>query len=159
MMNIFNQFRIQHQGIMSTQGRIGRFTYCAWTFVILLLVSIFWIGILKCMEHGLIQREYLVNMQLTLMVITLIFVQGFQMIISIKRLHDRNLSGWYWLFNFVPFANLWLFINLTFLPGISNENKYGPQRATTNFETIMAWLSIIIYSSIILFAVIMLSKR
>ena len=41
-------------------------------------------------------------------------------IISIKRLHDRDHSGWYWLIMLIPFVNIVFFLYLLFAP--SSEN-------------------------------------
>jgi uncharacterized membrane protein YhaH (DUF805 family) len=43
----------------------------------------------------------------------------------IKRLHDRNHSGWYMLLMFVPLVNIWVSIQLYLLRGTQGENKYG----------------------------------
>ena len=44
-----------------------------------------------------------------------------------KRLHDRNLSGWWVLLGFLPvIGNAWLLINLGVLRGSEGENRYGP---------------------------------
>ena len=61
--------------------------------------------------------------------------------LHIKRLHDRNKSGWYWLLYFGPFITifaifdefhavslllaLWGFIEIHFLPGTQGLNRYG----------------------------------
>ena len=45
--------------------------------------------------------------------------------ISIKRLHDRNRSGWFYLLLFVPIANIWIFIELAFLKGTDGHNNFG----------------------------------
>ena len=44
-----------------------------------------------------------------------------------KRLHDRNLSGWWVLLGFLPvIGNAWLLLNLGVLRGSDGENRYGP---------------------------------
>lgn len=45
---------------------------------------------------------------------------------SVRRLHDRNKSGWWILLYFVPVVgHLWLFLELGVLPGTSGPNRYG----------------------------------
>ena len=44
----------------------------------------------------------------------------------VKRMHDRNRSGWWCLLYFVPIANIWLAIQFL-LPGTTGRNRYGPQ--------------------------------
>jgi uncharacterized membrane protein YhaH (DUF805 family) len=45
--------------------------------------------------------------------------------IYIKRAHDRGRSGWFILLGLVPLVNIWVLIELLFLPGTSGENTYG----------------------------------
>ena len=45
--------------------------------------------------------------------------------VSIRRLHDANLSGWFYLVGFIPCGGLFLFI-LMLLPGTAGDNNYGP---------------------------------
>ena len=47
--------------------------------------------------------------------------------VGIKRLHDRDMSGWFMLLILVPFIGwLALLVIIGFLPGTQGENKYGP---------------------------------
>lgn len=47
-------------------------------------------------------------------------------VISIKRAHDLNLSGYFVLLSLIPLVNLWVFIKLGFFKGTSQANAYGP---------------------------------
>ena len=47
--------------------------------------------------------------------------------INVKRLHDRDKSGWWYLLMFLPLIGpLWLFVELGFLAGSTGTNDYGP---------------------------------
>ena len=47
--------------------------------------------------------------------------------IGVKRLHDRDKSGWWVLINLVPvIGNLWYLIQCGFLKGTEGPNKFGP---------------------------------
>ena len=46
--------------------------------------------------------------------------------LMIRRLHDVNLSGYFVLLNFIPLANLGLFLYLFMKKGTPAENSYGP---------------------------------
>ncbi|HEX3883485.1 MAG TPA: DUF805 domain-containing protein [Stellaceae bacterium] len=50
--------------------------------------------------------------------------------VSIKRVHDRGRSGWFILLMVVPFLNIWVMIEMLFLPGTSGNNGYGADPAT-----------------------------
>lgn len=45
---------------------------------------------------------------------------------TVKRLHDRDRSGWWTLLGFIPFINLWLFIECVGMKGTPGENRFGP---------------------------------
>ena len=46
--------------------------------------------------------------------------------IAVKRLHDLDKSGWYYLLVLVPLVNLILGLCLLFVPGTRGSNEYGP---------------------------------
>jgi len=47
--------------------------------------------------------------------------------VSVKRWHDRGISGWAVLINLIPFIGFFIALHQTgFLPGDSGPNKYGP---------------------------------
>jgi len=46
--------------------------------------------------------------------------------ISVRRLHDIDKSGWWYLINCVPCAGYIVFLVFLCLPGTSGSNKYGP---------------------------------
>jgi uncharacterized membrane protein YhaH (DUF805 family) len=47
--------------------------------------------------------------------------------VMVRRLHDMNRSGWWWLLVFIPFANWLFFIALCFVGGTRGYNDYGPR--------------------------------
>jgi len=59
---------------------------------------------------------------LIFMVIVLAFILP-SIAVSVRRLHDRDLSGWFYLLSFVPFGGLVLFIFYV-LPGTPGPNRY-----------------------------------
>ena len=46
--------------------------------------------------------------------------------LSIRRLHDCDKSGYWYFLALVPIVNLVLWLYLLFQPGTAGENKYGP---------------------------------
>lgn len=44
----------------------------------------------------------------------------------VKRLHDRDESGWWSLVYFIPVVCLWVFIKCGFLKGTPGPNRFGP---------------------------------
>ena len=45
--------------------------------------------------------------------------------VSVRRLHDINMSGWLYLLIFVPFGSIAIFV-FTVIPGTRGANRYGP---------------------------------
>ena len=43
----------------------------------------------------------------------------------VKRLHDRNKSGTWLLFGLIPFAGLWIIVELACLPGVTENNRFA----------------------------------
>lgn len=49
--------------------------------------------------------------------------------VTIKRLHDRDRSGWFMLIALIPFIGpLWLFVETGFLAGTQGPNRFGAER-------------------------------
>ncbi|HVO43232.1 MAG TPA: zinc-ribbon domain-containing protein [Aggregatilineales bacterium] len=47
--------------------------------------------------------------------------------LTVKRLHDRDSSGWWMFLALIPFVGaIWLFVETALMPGTRGPNKYGP---------------------------------
>ncbi|MCY4642540.1 MAG: DUF805 domain-containing protein [Gammaproteobacteria bacterium] len=46
--------------------------------------------------------------------------------VSVRRLHDRNVSGWWMLLNLVPIVGIIPTLILFILPGTKGANRFGP---------------------------------
>lgn len=58
-------------------------------------------------------------------------VNGVAIMVSVKRCHDRNHSGWFLLICFIPaIGPLWLLVDLGFLRGTAGANRFGPDPVT-----------------------------
>ena len=50
----------------------------------------------------------------------------FNLVVLIKRWHDRDKQAWYVLILFIPLIGpIWTFVELGFLAGTDGENRYG----------------------------------
>ncbi|MBB1249167.1 MULTISPECIES: DUF805 domain-containing protein [unclassified Rhizobium] len=47
--------------------------------------------------------------------------------VGVRRLHDRDMSGWWLLIGFVPLVGWLILIYLFATPGASGENRFGPE--------------------------------
>lgn len=113
--------------LFSTKGRITRTTY--WLFnlayFILSLIAVSVDFMLLGGLEGLAQQTqpFFFGIFSGILGLAAFFPS---LAIQIKRLHDRDRSGWFLLLNFVPFLNLWVGIEIAFLPGTIGQNQYGP---------------------------------
>ncbi len=109
--------------LFSLEGRISRSTY--WLYL-LLLVPIwgsgwmidlaasrerrffYWIGLLICAWPGIA--------------------------LNVKRCHDRNRSGWFYLVCLIPLVQLWYVVEIGFLPGTPGRNRFDTLDRSTRLE-------------------------
>ena len=52
--------------------------------------------------------------------------EAVELALGVKRLHDRDMSGWWTLISFVPFGGFILLVILGFLDGTQGPNRFGP---------------------------------
>ena len=45
--------------------------------------------------------------------------------VTVRRLHDRDMSGWFYLLVFIPYLGGLILFVITLLPGTPGENRYG----------------------------------
>jgi len=58
--------------------------------------------------------------------------------LNVKRFHDRDKSGWFYLVAFVPIVSLWYLVEIGFLKGTDGDNRFGPDplgQASANVVT------------------------
>ncbi len=95
----------------SAKGRIGR---QQWWLGISILISI-WVASFYLLETG---------SSLFPAITIIVWIAG--IMVHIKRLHDRNKSGWWCLLLHTPVLNvIWAIIELGMLRGSLGRNRYG----------------------------------
>lgn len=115
----------------STKGRVGLASY--WLrailpiFVISVVVPVPLIVILN--DPVLNELNYFfiaqILIQLLLLLVPLFLFWCF-LAMTIKRCHDRDKSGWFFLINFIPFiGGWWFFIETCCIPGTKGPNQFG----------------------------------
>jgi uncharacterized membrane protein YhaH (DUF805 family) len=50
--------------------------------------------------------------------------------VTVRRLHDANLSGWYSLINFIPLIGPFVMLGFMAAPGIEGSNRFGAAPGT-----------------------------
>ena len=113
---------VNQGGWFSFQGRISRKTF--WLKYVLPIIGIF---IVASIPFALIPPDSKIfSIYLAIFGILYLVLLIPNLAASVKRLHDRGRSGWFILLNFVPIANIWIFIEVAFLRGTYGPNAYGP---------------------------------
>jgi uncharacterized membrane protein YhaH (DUF805 family) len=61
------------------------------------------------------------------------------LMLGIKRFHDRDKSGWFMLLNLIPLIGpVWLLVELGFLHGSAGTNRFGPDPLAVLPDAVMA---------------------
>lgn len=113
--------------MFSTQGRIGRLRYLAYSFVAS-FVTMFVFAFIGGMLMALLNRGNAAAGNSMLVIIGIAYIPVFVIyaIMMKRRLNDLNHSGWLGLLALVPLVNVLLGLYLTFWPGSKGSNNYGP---------------------------------
>ncbi len=137
---------------LSPEGRFGRLSSIGWygfvhliaffaTFALSLMLGIF-------NFHTLSMDNQFVNTLTGIaglgFVIILVLYFYLLVVITVRRLHDLNRSGWLMLLLLLPLVNVLMGLYLLLAAGTQGSNKYGLPRETPVWEKILAWLMIII---------------
>lgn len=117
----------------SVEGRVSRSTY--WTRFLLPLIVLMPLVVISDIVTGFyvtfaqmfpdgpdVNRGW--GLQSTVLELLLLYPS---IVVSAKRLHDRNRTGWVQLAWLVPLLNLWLVVELLLLTGTRGRNRYGAE--------------------------------
>ena len=130
---------------LNAAGRFGRFSYLAWN-CLLAIVMLLFIAMIAVIFPSLLQgaADGLPALAMIIFGILYLAVRYFTFILTIRRLHDRNHSGWLSRLLLVPLANIGIALYLLFAPGDAQSNAYGAPRATAGWESVLAWIYIVL---------------
>lgn len=112
--------------LFSFEGRIGRLSFWLGSLVQTFILAI------PIASHAAIAARAgggypPAGQLLAVWGLTLLVMVWVGLALQTKRWHDRGKSGWWWLIGMVPvIGNLWVLVELGFLPGTSGDNVYGP---------------------------------
>lgn len=137
---------------LSPSGRFNRLSFIAWygflyiivlgaMFTLSLTMGIFNLNTLQFNDHFLNALNGVAGIAVG---IISIFYVYFNFVIMIRRLHDRNKSGWFCLLMFLPVINFFFVLYLIFARGCQRFNRFGHPRPSSVLEKIMAWLMILL---------------
>ena len=134
------------ESALNAAGRFGRFSYLAGNCLLAIVASII-LGIFIAIFPNTFVNLETGNFGGGMIFIILIYValMYFTFVFTIRRLHDRNHTGWLSLLMLVPLANVILMLYLIFAPGDDRSNSYGSPRPTAGWEAVLAWIYIVIF--------------
>ena len=134
------------ESALNAAGRFGRFSYLAWNCLLAIVASII-LGIFIAIFPNTFVNLETGNFGGGMIFIILIYValMYFTFVFTIRRLHDRNHTGWLSLLMLVPLANVILMLYLIFAPGDDRSNSYGSPRPTAGWEAVLALIYIEIF--------------
>lgn len=100
-----------------------------WPYLMIFIITLV---LTVVMMSGLNSAQYSNDVPLSVMIgggLLGIFVLAIlipQIAVSVRRLHDRNMTGWFYLVSFVPYVGGIILLVMMALPGTQGPNKYGP---------------------------------
>ena len=109
------QFKKSIHFFLSPKGRIKRAPFLLGEF----LIVFSWFVLVN--EDKMSDSATYLNFLIVVFVLAIVWIHW---VLTIKRLHDVNLSGWFSVINSVPIINL-LFILFLSFKGSVEPNKYG----------------------------------
>lgn len=131
---------------LSAAGRFSRLSYLGWNG--LLLIAVMLLGFLCALLLQAVSPGETKSLSMPAMIILGVVYAAmlyFTFIFTIRRLHDRNHSGWLSLLMLVPFANAILALYLIFAKGDAHANQFGPPRAAQAWEKVLGWIYVLIF--------------
>jgi uncharacterized membrane protein YhaH (DUF805 family) len=151
----FENQSIPQDSPFKANGRFGRLSYAAWTFLFtfVLVIAI----MLIIFTFGLTQNEGAPGFTAPGMIsIGILYIVGIYInfVFAIRRLHDRNNTGWLSLLMLVPLVNIGFAVYLFAAKGTEGTNDYGPQRPTLGWERVLGWIYIVLIPLAFVFGVI-----
>ncbi|WP_436862165.1 DUF805 domain-containing protein [Acinetobacter haemolyticus] len=140
---------------LSAKGRFGRLSFAAWTLLMTIIFCIV-IFILAFASFGgnFLQSSDFPLITVLLFIVIYVAMIYISFIFTIRRLHDRNQTGWLSLLMLIPFFNFIFLIYLLCAKGTEGENTYGPRRDTAGWEKVLGWFYIIIIPLAFIFGII-----
>ena len=104
--------------LFSFDGRIGRKTF--WQLALMM----FAVNLVIYIPFFLSDSLQLVVSLVAIVVYLVVAVAG--LATTVKRLHDRGKSGWFYFVSLIPLIGpIWLLVEVGFVEGQPGENRYG----------------------------------
>lgn len=123
-------------------GRFGRLSFAAWNLLLAIFILALFI-LASIFFQSSEQSDSIYSGIFFFSVVIYALGIYFSFVFIIRRLHDKNQSGWLSLLVLLPIANLILIIYLLCAKGDPSLNRYGNPRLTVGWEKVLGWIYII----------------
>ena len=143
-----------NDSVLNAAGRFRRFSYLGWNGLLLLVMML--LGIIAAIALPSSSPNTNPDLPIFAMIILGILYIAliyFSFLFAVRRLHDRNHSGWLSLLMLVPLVNIAMALYLTFAKGDDRTNQYGAPRNTRTWEKVLGWIYLLIFPIGILAAI------
>lgn len=137
---------------LSASGRFGRLSYLGWVMLSSIAMMILLSILLSIFGLAFNPQNISIGPLIPYIIVYLVFIY-ISIVFMIRRLHDRNHSGWLSLLVLVPVANIIFMLYLVFAKGDVAPNNYGSPRSTAKWEKVLAWFYIALFPLGILAAI------
>jgi len=125
--------------LFSSVGRLNRSKYIRrvilpWIFLAIcdIVANFYWDNFQK-MFHLYLNSMFIVVILLTLIfAVVAIVLEWLYIFQTIKRLHDLDKSGWYFLIHFIPLIRFIFILYLFCAKGTDGENRFGEDLLQVN---------------------------
>jgi uncharacterized membrane protein YhaH (DUF805 family) len=134
---------------MDPSGRFGRLSWMAWNLLLALLgllivVALTAAGIVTLPDAETTPTAGVgAGLPVGMLIVQLVLVV-FGVLLTIRRFHDMDASGWWAALLIVPLANLIVFLVLAIRRGSPSANRFGPPRPTAGWEKVLGILYIVL---------------
>jgi uncharacterized membrane protein YhaH (DUF805 family) len=114
--------------LFSFRGRVARLRYFLQSLAIMgaLLVAIAGIAAILLATEHFTGSDAVFVAGIVGMIIAYVVAMVLLVFVSIKRLHDLDLSGWFYLVMLIPLVSFLFSLYMLFAPGTDGPNRYGP---------------------------------
>ena len=142
-------------------GRFSRRAYLAWNLllgIVFMLIAVVVALLIPGAQNALTEGAMSTPLMIIFFIMYAIAIY-YSVIFLIRRLHDRDHSGWLALLILVPVLNILFALYVLFAPGNRGSNTFGQPRPTKGWETVLAVLYIVVFVLGILAAIMVPSYK
>ena len=141
--------------LFSTQGRIGRFRYLAYSMAsILVMIPMTLVAGIAGLNFSAGGIEGLGPISWIIMGLLYLVIFVWTFVLAKRRFNDINITGWISVTLLIPLISFIAILALLFWPGTKTTNRFGPRPTANSLPvTILGWLVILLVVGSIVAAV------